>query len=236
MFRATMCPSSRGITVSMRHLVFVTLCGWLIPDSHPYRMTNTKCSIDKVISPDDGHIVARNKCRKEINILKELCTKLALFTRLHKDARSKNIKNINKIYVYRISKFNEQTVLCVCLLSCLKMPYTFTKQSAKGLENCPEETKNDQNRKLMLLTTKMMTTIVQFLWFENGTDDCPLLVVWKWWRRFSSSCGLKMAMQIFQFLWFANGDDDFHFRWFENGDDNFPVLAVWKLMMIVQFL
>jgi hypothetical protein len=29
MFRATMCPSSGEITVSMRHLVFVTLCGWL---------------------------------------------------------------------------------------------------------------------------------------------------------------------------------------------------------------
>ena len=29
MFRATMCPSSGGTTVSMRHFVFVTLCGWL---------------------------------------------------------------------------------------------------------------------------------------------------------------------------------------------------------------
>jgi len=29
MFRATMCPSSGEITVSMRHLVFVTLCRWL---------------------------------------------------------------------------------------------------------------------------------------------------------------------------------------------------------------
>jgi len=29
MFRATMCPSSGEITVSMRHLVFVTLYGWL---------------------------------------------------------------------------------------------------------------------------------------------------------------------------------------------------------------
>jgi hypothetical protein len=43
MFRATMYPSSGQITVSMRHLVFVILCGWLsgmqggtcIPDSHP---------------------------------------------------------------------------------------------------------------------------------------------------------------------------------------------------------
>jgi hypothetical protein len=31
-----------------------------IPDSHPYRVTSTKCPIETVISPDDGHIVARN--------------------------------------------------------------------------------------------------------------------------------------------------------------------------------
>jgi len=29
MFRATMCPSSGETTVSMRHLVLVTLCRWL---------------------------------------------------------------------------------------------------------------------------------------------------------------------------------------------------------------
>jgi len=29
-----------------------------IPDSHPHRVTNAKCRIDTVISPDDGHIVA----------------------------------------------------------------------------------------------------------------------------------------------------------------------------------
>jgi len=40
-----------------------------IPDRHPHRVTNTKRRIDSVISPDDGHIVARNMCRKEINIL-----------------------------------------------------------------------------------------------------------------------------------------------------------------------
>jgi len=68
MFRATMCPSSGEITVSMRHLVFVTLCARLsgtqgapcVPDSHPHRVTNTKCRIDTVISPDDGHIVTQN--------------------------------------------------------------------------------------------------------------------------------------------------------------------------------
>jgi len=31
-----------------------------IPDSHPYRITITKCRINTVIAPDDGHIVARN--------------------------------------------------------------------------------------------------------------------------------------------------------------------------------
>ena len=36
---------------------------------HPYRVTNTRCLIDKAVSPDDGHTVARNMYRREINIL-----------------------------------------------------------------------------------------------------------------------------------------------------------------------
>ena len=40
-----------------------------IADIHPYRVTSTKCRIDTVSSPDDGHVVARNIYRKEINIL-----------------------------------------------------------------------------------------------------------------------------------------------------------------------
>jgi hypothetical protein len=51
----------------MRHFVFVSY----VPDSHLHRVTNTKCRIDTVIYPDDGHIVARNKQRKEINILRK---------------------------------------------------------------------------------------------------------------------------------------------------------------------
>ena len=42
------------------------------PDGHPYRATSTECRIDTVISPDDGHIVARNIYRKEINILRKI--------------------------------------------------------------------------------------------------------------------------------------------------------------------
>ena len=39
--------------------------------AHVYRVTNTRCRIDTVFSPDDGHIVARNMYRKAINILRK---------------------------------------------------------------------------------------------------------------------------------------------------------------------
>jgi len=65
-----------------------------MPDSHPHGVTNTKCRIDAVISPDDGHIVARNMYRKEINTLRKLCTKLALFTRRHGQQNIKKIRGI----------------------------------------------------------------------------------------------------------------------------------------------
>jgi len=54
MFRATMS--------------FIPPC---IPDSHLYRVTNTRCRIGTVFSPDDAHIVARNMQRKTINILRK---------------------------------------------------------------------------------------------------------------------------------------------------------------------
>jgi hypothetical protein len=72
-FRATVCPSPREITVFMRTcyllfcvddslvcmvaMSFIPLC---IPDSHPYRVTGPKCRMGTVISPDDGQICARN--------------------------------------------------------------------------------------------------------------------------------------------------------------------------------
>jgi hypothetical protein len=41
------------------------------PDSHPHRVTNTQCHIDADISPDDGHIVARNMQRKKNKHIKK---------------------------------------------------------------------------------------------------------------------------------------------------------------------
>jgi hypothetical protein len=81
---ATMCLSSGKISVSMRHLVFVTLkqvdsfklqelissCNFKL--STCFRVANTKCRIDTDISPDDEHIVARHMLRKEINILRKI--------------------------------------------------------------------------------------------------------------------------------------------------------------------
>jgi hypothetical protein len=47
-------------------------CMVCVPDSHPQTVTNTKCRKDKVISPDDGHTVARNLYGKEINIVRKI--------------------------------------------------------------------------------------------------------------------------------------------------------------------
>jgi len=49
----------------------VWYAGPCIPDSHLYRVTNTRCRIGTIFSPDDGHIVARSMWRKAINILRK---------------------------------------------------------------------------------------------------------------------------------------------------------------------
>ena len=80
MFRATMFPSSGENIVPLRHLPFVTLNEWLsgmqgrpcIPDSHLYRITSTKCRIDTVISPDDGHSCPKH-AEKSNKHIKKIC-------------------------------------------------------------------------------------------------------------------------------------------------------------------
>jgi hypothetical protein len=49
-------------SVWMTDWSFIPLC---IPDSHPHRVTNTKCRMDTVISPDDGHIVPETFTEKK---------------------------------------------------------------------------------------------------------------------------------------------------------------------------
>jgi len=68
MFRAAMCSSSGESIVSIRYLVYVTLCRWLsgmqvwsacILDGN-YTVTYSRCRIDTIESPDDEHMDARN--------------------------------------------------------------------------------------------------------------------------------------------------------------------------------
>jgi hypothetical protein len=86
MFRVAMCPSSGELIVSVRHLMYTyvtlyiwpfsvqvwirLLCGIIqtcTPNGHLYRVTYTRCRIDTINSPDDGHMAARNTQRIEIN-------------------------------------------------------------------------------------------------------------------------------------------------------------------------
>jgi len=55
---------------------------WITVNSHPHRVTNTKCSIYTVISPDDGHTVTRNMQRKEINILRKIVHQVGFFYKI----------------------------------------------------------------------------------------------------------------------------------------------------------
>ena len=65
------------VTLGTCHSVWMTVwyAGW--NDSHPHRMTSTKCHINTVVSPDDGHVVARNMYRLikvlRVNILSINC-------------------------------------------------------------------------------------------------------------------------------------------------------------------
>ena len=75
-FRTAVCPSSGELILSILHLVYVTLCSWpsgmqvgmkkmsfiptCIPDGNLHRVTYTRCRIDTINSPDDGHMAVRN--------------------------------------------------------------------------------------------------------------------------------------------------------------------------------
>jgi hypothetical protein len=122
MFRATMCPSSGETIVFMRHLVLVILSGWL-SGMHPayqtviHRITSTKCCINTIVSPDDGHIVARNMWRLinilRINILRINCSPIWLYLQ--------HCTGFTKMAWVRVWDFLCCIVLSL-LLSCLALP------------------------------------------------------------------------------------------------------------------
>jgi hypothetical protein len=59
------------------------------PDDHLYKVTYTRCHIDTINTPDDGHVAARNMWRIEINIHeKGIVHQVGYLQRLYRDARS----------------------------------------------------------------------------------------------------------------------------------------------------
>ena len=96
MFLAAMCPSSGELIVSMRHLVYVILCRWpsgiqvgmkqifiptCIPDGHLHRLTCTKCRIDTINSPDDGHMAARKHVENKSEHIRKIVHQVGLFAK-----------------------------------------------------------------------------------------------------------------------------------------------------------
>ena len=72
-----------------------------IPDSHLYRVTNTRCRIGMAFYPNDGHIVARKVYRKAINILRKfvhqvgsVCKIILITTRKFLGAGGGDLKGI----------------------------------------------------------------------------------------------------------------------------------------------
>ena len=63
------------------------------PNGHLYKVTHTRCRIDTINSPDDGHMAARNMWRIEINIHeKELCVKMVIYKDYAEMHGQQNIK------------------------------------------------------------------------------------------------------------------------------------------------
>jgi hypothetical protein len=75
---------------------------WCAHTGHPYRITSAKCHINTVVSPDDGHTVARNMQRKEINILRKIVHQVGfIYKIIYSDARSTKHKTKEQSCVFR---------------------------------------------------------------------------------------------------------------------------------------
>ena len=82
-------------------LVCRSICS-CTPDSHPHRITSMKCRINTVVSPDDGHIVARNMSRL-ISILRKNCPQSWLYLQ--------DVRNIHDIPTESSTTYSECIML-----------------------------------------------------------------------------------------------------------------------------
>jgi hypothetical protein len=94
----------------------MTVCcaGWnepCIAGSHPYRITSTKCHINTVVSPDDGHSRPKH-AEKRNKHTKKNCTPSWLYLQDYPELHSQ--QNIKKLGVYNEFYF----IKCVEWLMC----------------------------------------------------------------------------------------------------------------------
>jgi len=113
-----MCPSSGELIVSIRHLVYVTLYRWLFgvqvwmrgsliqtytPYGNLHRVTYTRCRIDKINSPDDGHMAApKHVENRNKRIWKRTVRQVGYLQRLYRDSRSTEHKVAALISIFPI--------------------------------------------------------------------------------------------------------------------------------------
>jgi hypothetical protein len=81
-----------------------------IPDSHPYRITSTKCRINTVVSSDDGHIVAQNLWRKEINILRKIVHQVGFIYKVIQGCTVNKTYNLIQFFIF-FSQLNLQYII-----------------------------------------------------------------------------------------------------------------------------
>ena len=67
-----------------------------IPDGRPHRVTYNRHRIDTVNSPDDGHMVARNMYRIEINIYENFVCQFGLFTKVRVEVALEVVWSVGK--------------------------------------------------------------------------------------------------------------------------------------------
>ena len=95
--------------------ITIKLIQTCIPDCHVHRVAYTRCCIDTVNSPDDGHIAVWNMYIIEINIHeKELCVKLVIYkdyTGMHSQQNIKILPEpLNPIHI--ITALPHVSIVC----------------------------------------------------------------------------------------------------------------------------
>jgi len=85
-----------------------------IPDSHPNRITSTKCCTNTVVSPDDGHVVAWSMYRL-INILRINCAPSWFYLQDYTDMHGQQNKKLQFISLAMFSTTNPFSKPLICI-------------------------------------------------------------------------------------------------------------------------